>query len=88
MRKQVLFFVKIQSDLYRPTRNEEKSTKWEDFFKKTKKMVMDSDIEYGNDKTFQKMQGEGRPKPCMLGQKDLEERKNSNLWREYNDYQP
>jgi len=24
----------------------------------------------------------GRPKPCMLGQMDLEERKNSNLWRE------
>ena len=25
------------------------------FFKKTKQMVMDSDIEYGNDKTFQQM---------------------------------
>ncbi len=29
------------------------------FFKKTKQMVMDSDIEYGNAKTFQTMQGEG-----------------------------
>ena len=27
--------------------------------KKTKQIQDDSDIEYGNDKTFQKMQGEG-----------------------------
>ena len=40
-----------------------------------KQIPVDSDIEYGNDKTFQQLQGKGRPKPCMLGQMDLEERK-------------
>ena len=34
-------------------------------------------------KRSKKCKVRGRPKPCMLGQKDLEEQKNSNLWREF-----
>jgi len=33
-------------------------------------------------KRSKKYKVRGRPKPCMLGQKDLEEQKNLNLWRE------